>query len=62
MCPVEDGCPFADIKVGIDVPEGDYIHSFEITKRDVDRNTEYDEDFRGNPTVGIPSEGGEPGR
>ena len=35
-------CPFQAIKPEIDVPNGEYIHSFHVTPRDVKANTSYE--------------------
>ena len=35
-------CPFQAIKPEIDVPNGEYIHSFHVTPRDVKANTDYE--------------------
>ena len=39
-------CPFEVIKTDIDRPSGTVINSFQVTARDVNANTEYDDDFK----------------
>ena len=40
-CPAA-ACPFQAIKPEIDVPNGEYIHSFHVTPRDVTKYTDYE--------------------
>ena len=47
LCDVAD-CPFMVIKTDIDRPSGTEINSFQVTVRDVDANTTYDDDFEVN--------------
>ena len=41
-----DATAWQTVKSGISKPEGDDIHSFEIAKNDVDKNTTFDADFK----------------
>ncbi len=41
-----NGCPWETIKDNIGVPSGKFIHSFEVTVRDVNNNTPYDNYFK----------------
>ena len=43
--PPTGGCPFVAIKDNIGRPNGEFIHSFEVTVSDVNRNTRYDKYF-----------------
>ena len=43
--PPTEGCPFVAIKDNIGRPNGTFIHSFEVTVNDVNRNTRYDKYF-----------------